>query len=83
MDDQHKVWPGRRAVALLHGGIEIDALLKRSQELVALAVQRDLNNRRKPMAGDVGQFVGAQQRDFTFNQPRVAQALDAPQASGR
>jgi len=46
MHDQHKVWPRRHPVALLHGCIAVDALFKGTELFIALAVKRNLNNCR-------------------------------------
>jgi len=48
--DQHKVWPRRCAVALLHRCICSHALLECAQVLGALMVERDFNNCREAIA---------------------------------
>jgi hypothetical protein len=80
---QHEVRPRRDAVALLHGLVVHHARLKRFLLLGALALQRDLDQRRQPVAGDGGQLVDVEQRDVALHQPRIAQALDAAQTGGR
>jgi hypothetical protein len=59
------------------------ARLKRLLLLGALPFERDLDQRRQPVAGHGGQLVGAEQRDVALHQPRIAQALDAAQAGRR
>jgi hypothetical protein len=57
--------------------------LKRLLLLGALPLQRDLDQRRQPVACDGGQLVGAEHRDLALHQPRIAQALHAAQTGGR
>ena len=83
MHHQHKVRPGRDAVALLHGGVGHHARFKGQRLVVALPVQCDLCQSREAAAQGGGQFVGVEQRNLLRYQARVPQALDAPQAGGR
>ena len=83
MHHQDEVRPWRHPVALLHGVIKHGPRLERLQPVGALAVQRNLDQRGQPGAQQRCQPVGVQHRDFAFDQPRVPQPLDAPQAGRR
>jgi hypothetical protein len=66
----------------MKSGPGLTPAFKRVEELDALSFQRDFHQGSQTVAQRRSEAVGVQQRHFALDQPQLAQAFDAAQASG-